>query len=194
MHINQSNGYIIELSLSYNPEDFYYLFEKYDDKFQMYISSDNEPLGLEWYATLDLLNEPVIKNIADTFKDFLVDNKNKRNERAPGVHLVRTNFSGKPNGVEPHVDWARNAGLVIPITFPQNVQWFIRPDSNQKFKYDMVLDHNYNGITFINVGGALHGVKHSTDPRWQIQFDVNIEWETIPGLLERISDHAIQVC
>ena len=178
MHINQSNSYIIEFSYEYNPKDFYYLFEKYDDQFQMYISSDNEPLGLEWYATLDLLNEPVIKNIADTFKDFLVDNKNKRNERAPGVHLLRTNFSGKPNGVEPHVDWARNAGLVFPLTFPQRIQWY----ENDKVVYD----HQYTKLTFINVGGHVHGVEYSTEPRWQFQFDIHVDWEDIPSLIEKI--------
>lgn len=182
MHINQSNGYIIEVSYKYNPEDFYYLFEKYDNKFQMYISSDNEPLGLEWYATLDLLDEPVIRNIANIFKDVLVDNENKRNDRAPGIHLLRSNFSGKPNGVEPHIDYARKSGLVVPITFPQRINFYT---GNIK-KSELVLDHEYQYITFINVGNSIHGVTHSTLPRWQLQFDINVDWETIPGLLEKI--------
>lgn len=177
MYDNQTNRYVIELNIHYKPEDFYYLYKKYDNNFSMYVTNTNEPLGLEWYAGEDLLNEPIVKYWADHFEIFRRDAHNKKSNRAPGVHLLRTNLSGKPNGVEPHIDLARQAGIVIPVTFPQSIQWYEGKD--------MVLDYTYSGITAINVGGHTHGVTHSTHPRWQLQFDIFQSWDSLLSVVQK---------
>ena len=176
MHNNSTKDYILELNTAYDPEQFYYLYEKYNNDFSMYITNTNEPLGLEWYTGDDLLNEPIVKYWAEYFEIFRKDTNNKSSSRAPGIHLLRTNLNGKPNGVNPHVDLARSSGIVIPITFPQTIQWY----EDDK----LTLDYTYSGITIINVGRHLHGVRHSMEPRWQLQFDIFHSWEQTTILAE----------
>jgi hypothetical protein len=175
------SSYIIETDIDYDPESFHYLYEKYNDQFQMYYSKNNRPLGLEVVYNPEILNEPVIQKWIDVFKDFGLNfnhDTSMPGSGQTGFQLVRTNLVDSPAGVTPHRDRFRTAGLVFPLTFPQRIQWY----ENDKVVYD----HQYTKLTFINAGGHVHGVEYSPDPRWQFQFDIHVDWETIPGLLEKI--------
>ena len=50
----------------------------------------------------------------------------------------------------------------------------------------MVYDHEYTGITFINAGGFNHGVNYVPDHRYQFQFDIHIDWDSLPNLIESL--------
>jgi hypothetical protein len=175
------NNFIIESELDYDPTTFHYLYEKYNDKFQMYYSKENKPLGLEVVYDAAILDEPVVKYWANVFRDFGLNfdhDTSMPGSGQAGFQLVRTNLIDSPKGVTPHRDCFRNAGLVFPLTFPQRIQWYENDT--------LVYDHEYTNITFINAGGHVHGVEYSSEPRWQFQFDIHVDWESIPGLLEKI--------
>ena len=96
-----------------------------------------------------------------------------------GFQLIRTNLlEGQDLSI--HQDGYRNAGLVIPLSFPQRIQWYDK-DNNELY------NHEYTQITCINAGGARHGVKYSAEKRWQFQFDVFNTWEELQDLILKIA-------
>jgi hypothetical protein len=181
MYIEQANDYIISTSIPYNIDDWLYLYDKYELEFEMYRSKFDRPLGLEVVYDNRLLQEPVIKELAHYFKDFGL--KFSMNDSMPGsgqagFQLVRTNLVENPEGVMVHQDAFRSAGLIVPLSFPQRIQWYENGEH--------VYDYEYTGITFINAGGKEHGVDYVPDCRYQFQFDIHVPWADIPSLIESL--------
>jgi len=181
MYIEQANDYIISTNIEYNVEDWLYLYNKYESEFEMYRSKFDKPLGLEVVYSEQLLQEPVVQQFAEKFKDFGLSfnmNDTMPGSGQAGFQLIRTNLVENPEGVVVHKDGYRSAGLVIPLSFPQRIQWYENKER--------VYDHEYTGITFINAGGKEHGVDYVPDCRYQFQFDIHVPWEDIPSLIESL--------
>lgn len=181
MHIEQANDYIISTNIEYSAEDWLYLYDKYEPEFEMYRSKFDKPLGLEVVYSEQLLQEPIVQQFAEKFRDFGLSfnmNDTMPGSGQAGFQLIRTNLVENPEGVAIHKDRYRNAGLVVPLSFPQHIQWY--EDRKQ------VYDHEYTGITFINAGGKNHGVNYVPDCRYQFQFDIHVDWNSLPSLLENL--------
>lgn len=181
MHIDKANDYIISTNIEYNLDDWLYLYDKYEHEFEMYRSKFNKPLGLEVVYSEQLLQEPIVQQFTEKFKNFGLRfdmNNTMPGSGQAGFQLVRTNLVENPEGVDVHRDGYRNAGLVIPLSFPQRIQWY----ENKK----QVYDHEYTGVTFINAGGKEHGVNYVPHCRYQFQFDIHVSWQDIPNLLKNL--------
>lgn len=181
MYIKQANDYIISTTIEYNLDDWLYLYDKFDNEFEMYRSKFDRPLGLEVVYNEALLQEPVVQKFVEKFRDFGLNfsmNNSMPGSGQAGFQLVRTNLVDNPEGVMVHKDSFRSAGLVIPLSFPQRIQWY--EDGKQ------VYDHEYTGITFINAGGKEHGVNYVPDCRYQFQFDIHTDWDKLPSLIKTL--------
>lgn len=185
MHTERSkNNFIIETSVEYNPDDFAYMYAKYDSEFEMYHSKHGTPLGLEVVYNPDILQEPIVDHWVKYFTkhglEFNFDmNDDMEGSGQAGFQLIRTNLSDGQD-LSIHQDGYRNAGLVIPLSFPQRIQWYDKDDNE-------LYNHEYTQITCINAGGARHGVKYSAEKRWQFQFDVFNTWEELQDLILKIA-------
>lgn len=181
MYIEQANDYIISTNIEYDVDDWLYLYDKYEPEFEMYRSKYDKPLGLEVVYSEALLEEPVVQQFAQKFHAFGLSfsmNDSMPGSGQAGFQLIRTNLIDNPEGVVVHRDGYRSAGLVVPLSFPQRIQWY---ESGEQ-----VYDHEYTGITFINAGGKEHGVNYVPDCRYQFQFDIHVAWDQIPKLLETV--------
>ena len=187
MYIEQHNNYIISTNIEYNVSDWLYLYDKYEAEFEMYRSKFDRPLGLEVVYSKNLLNEPIVQQYVSLFKNFGLnfskDNSMPGSGQA-GFQLIKTNLVENPEGVMIHQDSYRTAGLVIPLSSPQHIQWYSTDRHDPDMK--MVYDHEYTGITFINAGGFNHGVNYVPDHRYQFQFDIHVDWDSLPNLIESL--------
>ena len=179
MYIEQANDYCISTNIEYDIDEWLYLYDKYHSDFAMYRSKNDVPLGLEVVYNDALLQEPVVQRYAQLFKNFGLNfdmDDSMPGSGQAGFQLIKTNLTDNPQGVVVHKDGYRTAGLVIPLSFPQRIQWY---DNDTQ-----VYDHEYTGITFINAGGQRHGVDYVPHKRYQFQFDIHVPWEQIPNLLD----------
>ena len=184
MHIDKATkNYFLEIAIDYNPNDFLELFDRYE--LEMYIDRNGEPFGLEVCYDKKLLTEPVVQHYANVFKDFglrleydrPVDNN--KHSGVAGYQLARSQL--KDRGLNIHRDGFRKFNITFPVTYPQSINWYSDKTGSGKYTYEY-----HKKIVCCNVGGAWHNVDPSTEPRLQFQFDCYVDWETIPGLLEKI--------
>lgn len=184
MYSEQSkDNFVAETSIGYNIDEFSYLYDKYDNEFEMYHSKYGIPLGLEVVYNPEILKEPIINYWIRYFEKFgfkfnFEKDESMEGSGQAGFQLVRTNFQEEATKVDIHRDNFRPAGLIMPLSFPQRIQWY---DSNKKLVYD----HNYTQITFINAGGYNHGVEYSPDCRWQFQLDCFNSWDEINHIVQK---------
>jgi len=115
MHTERSkNNFIVETSVEYNPDDFAYMYAKYDSEFEMYHSKHGTPLGLEVVYNPDILQEPIIDHWVKYFTkhglEFNFDmNNDMEGSGQAGFQLIRTNLSDGQD-LSIHQDGFRNAG------------------------------------------------------------------------------------
>lgn len=176
------DNFVIETPIGYNIDEFSYLYDKYDNEFEMYHSKHGIPLGLEVVYNPNILKEPIIQYWIRYFEKIGFKFNFEKDESMPGsgqagFQLVRTNFQEEAVKVDIHQDNFRPAGLIIPLSFPQRIQWYDNEDN-------LLYDHNYTKITFINAGGQRHGVDYSPEPRWQFQLDCFNSWDEIKEIVQ----------
>lgn len=178
MHFKSYHNYIIELTeLEYDPNDWLYLFDKYD--LDMYMDKNGEPFGIEVCYDLGLLTEPIVKNLIDRLYNFKMrlDFFSTSGTGQQGFQLARSQLS---EGLMIHKDGFRPACLTIPLTYPSEVDFYETKQGDNMWTY------SYKNIPiFVNVQ-EWHGVRPSTHSRLQLQLDIFNEWDELPSLIESL--------
>jgi len=175
MHFESLNNNIIELTeLEYDPEEWMYLFDKFN--LDMYMDKNGGPFGIEVCYDLGLLQEPVIKNLIDLMHEFKMrlDFYETKGTGQQGFQLARSQLV---NGLFIHQDGFRPVCFTVPITYPSAVDFYSNKQGDDMWTYE------YRNVPiFVNVL-QWHGVRPSNERRLQFQIDIFNKWEELPNLI-----------